>query len=150
MNDLKMDTQLQFLGPYYHVGLVVTNFEAAIRTLGPILALHWAIPQTLSIPEGELRYTFSREGPPHVEVLQGPPATIWATDGRPYLHHLGYWSADFDADCQLLESLGLELIFDGAVVGRKVAYYQTHYGFCIELVDEDRKRVTARWLESNG
>lgn len=150
MNDPKIDAQLQFLGPYYHVGLVVANFNAAISGLSRILALHWGTPQTLSIPEGELRYTMSREGPPHLEVLRGPQETIWATDGGPSLHHLGFWSADFEADCQHLESLGLEMVFDGAAVGRKVAYYHTHYGFCIELVDEDRKWMTARWLESSG
>ena len=34
---------------------------------------------------------YSRLGPPHLELLQGVPATLWEARPEAYIHHIGYW-----------------------------------------------------------
>ena len=56
-----------------------------------------------------LRFTYSAEGPQHVELLQGAPGSIW--DGRdfPGVHHLGVWVDDVGKETERLLDAGWTL-----------------------------------------
>ena len=73
----------------YHQGVRVPDLDAAMDELGPALGITWCSPQAREqrvwLPgEGAatlpLRFVYSAEGPQHVELLEGPPGSIW--DGR--------------------------------------------------------------------
>ena len=70
----------------YHQGVRVPDLDAAMAELGDVLSLTWCEPQTrdqsLWLPDVgaatiPLRFTYSADGPQHVELLQGAPGSVW-------------------------------------------------------------------------
>src|SRR5947209_18917280 len=73
----------------FHIGVRVADLDKAMHELGGAAGLVWAEPvdreQALWTPGGgeqsvRLRFTYSTEGPQHVELLEGEPGSVW--DGR--------------------------------------------------------------------
>lgn len=134
----------------FHVGIRVPNLDAAMHEIGSSLGVTWAEPrenpaQNLWTPEGgaqeiHLRYTYSAEGPQHIELLEGPSDTFW--DGRtsPGTHHVGVWADDVQGETDRLMSLGWTLVgaqhdpSAGNGVG-VFTYLQPPSGLIVELVD---------------
>ena len=101
--------------------------------------------QTLWTPEGglqeiHLKYTYSAEGPQHIELLEGPAGTFWDGTVSPGAHHVGVWADDVQAETDRLVSLGWTLVGAqqdpgaGAGVGM-FTYLQPPSGLIVELVD---------------
>ena len=132
----------------FHVGVRVRDLTSAMTELGTDMGLIWAEVresprQQLWTPtEGEqelhLRYTYSAEGPQHVELLEGPPGTFW--DGResPGAHHVGLWVDDVGGETERIAAAGW------TVVGAQrrpddgygaFSYVQPPCGLIVELVD---------------
>ena len=134
----------------FHVGVRVPSLEAAMDEIGASLGVTWAEPrenpaQTLWTPAGgaqeiHLKYTYSAEGPQHIELLEGPPGTFW--DGREHAgaHHVGVWADDVSAETERLVALGWTLVGAqhdpgaGSGVGL-FTYLQPPSGLIVELVD---------------
>lgn len=103
----------------YHTGIRVPDLRAAMEELGPALGVTWATPmhspsQAAWTPEHgqeelELHFTYSCEGPQHVELLQGPPGSVWDGSVQPGVHHVGLWCDDVAAETQRLVDLGWRL-----------------------------------------
>ena len=97
---------------YFQVGFVVPDLEAAMDELGTSLGVEVIGPLERDLDEGVLRIAFALTPPPYVELLEGPPGSVWdAVDGAK-MHHLGYWSEDIDADSARLERAGMALELD--------------------------------------
>jgi hypothetical protein len=99
----------------------------------------------LSTPEGPVGWpsenVFSRAGPPYLELIWGPPGSIWHTDELVVAHHLAYWSEAIAEDAGQLESEGweLELSFAGDDGWPSEFAYFTKPGLSrVELVDVRR------------
>jgi len=102
----------------YHQGVRVPDLEAAMEELGAALTLTWCAPQereqavwlpdigSTTIP---LRFTYSAEGPQHVELLQGAPGSVWDGTAQPGLHHVGLWSDDVALETATLLDAGWTL-----------------------------------------
>ena len=102
----------------FHVGVRVPDLEAAMATLGAGLGVTWAhvvereqpvwTPQdgAHSVP---LRFTYSCEGPQHIELLQGTPGSVWDGDDLPGVHHLGVWVDDVAQETERLVAAGWTL-----------------------------------------
>jgi hypothetical protein len=143
----------------YHQGIRVPNLEQAMAELGPGLAITWCEPQEreqavwlpdqghTSIP---LRFTYSSEGPQHVELLEGAPGSIW--DGResPGLHHVGIWSDDVGGETQALVDAGwtLRIAQQAPEDGYGVFTYVQPPGsqMLVELVWSAVKPMFDRWF----
>ena len=77
---------MNYVGALFHVGVRVADLEAAMAELGDGLGITWA-----SVVEGDqpvwtpadgafttpVRFTYSCEGPQHVELVQGAPGSPW-------------------------------------------------------------------------
>ena len=59
-----------------------------------------------------LRFTYSCEGPQHVELLEGAPGSLWDGNDLPGLHHVGVWVDDVAAETGRLVEGGWRV--DGA------------------------------------
>ena len=131
----------------FHTGIRVPDLEAAMAEIGAALGVTWAdvreTEQGLWTPEdGErtipLRYTYSREGPQHVELLEGAPGTVWDGRSRPGAHHVGVWVDDVAAETERLRRLGWSVVAgqrspeDGYGV---FTYVQPPSGLIVEPVD---------------
>src|SRR5580658_8027814 len=87
----------------FHVGLVVDDISVAMETIGTTLGIAWAPVQERTQPvrtgDGELReehitFTYSSDGPPHVELIQSTPGSVWEVTPAGCLHHIGAFAED--------------------------------------------------------
>jgi catechol 2,3-dioxygenase-like lactoylglutathione lyase family enzyme len=96
-----------------------------------------------------LRFTYSAQGPLHLELLEGAPGSIW--DGResPGLHHVGVWSDDVAADTEALLDAGwtLRLAQQSPETGYGIfTYLQPPSGLIVELVWSRVQPMFERWF----
>ena len=64
--------------PYFQVGFVVPDLEAAMEELGAGLGVELVGPQERDLGDpGVLRIAFARTPPPYVELIQGPAGSLW-------------------------------------------------------------------------
>jgi catechol 2,3-dioxygenase-like lactoylglutathione lyase family enzyme len=87
------------IGETFHVGIRVRDIHAAMADLSAGHGVTWCDLQhrqqqvwteATGLVETELWFTYSQQGPIHLELLQGQPGTIWDTS-VPGLHHTGVW-----------------------------------------------------------
>ena len=142
----------------YHQGVRVPDLDAAMDELGAALGITWCSPQTREqgvwLPdEGAttlpLRFTYSAEGPQHVELLEGPPSSIWDGREQPGLHHVGLWSDDVRGETDALLAAGwtLRLAQQAPEAGYGAfTYVQPPSGLLVELVWSAIKPMFDRWF----
>lgn len=132
--------------PFYQVGIIVPDLAAAMAELGEALGLTWGAVATADYEPAPIRFVFSVQGPPHIELIEGPPNGPWGSDGGPRLDHIGYWSSDVGADKRELERRGLAVDVDGEMLGNPIFSYHRAptCGMRVELVsDAVRERFYA-------
>jgi len=142
----------------YHEGVRVPDLDAAMEELGASLGLTWCEPQQREQPvwlagSGEttipLRFTYSTEGPRHVELLEGAPDSIWDGRDAPGLHHIGLWSDDVRADTEALIAQGWTVLLgqrppeDGYGA---FTYVQPPSGLIVEFVTTAVRPMFERWF----
>ena len=148
-------------GPGYvagisHTALAVSDLEAAMSFYGDALDLTWARPQqraiSIRVAAGdvttEIRFTYSRQGPPHLELIEGAAGTVWAPVSG--LHHIGLWSHRLEVDAAQLEHRGMPLEVAGlSRPGRQPSgftYHLSPHGLRVELVDVAARPAFERWF----
>ena len=146
----------------YHLGIRVPDIDAAMAELGDSLGVTWCSlqqrEQSVWTPGGgqqtiPLRFTYSAEGPNHLELLEGAPGTIW--DGReaPGAHHTGVWVDDVATSTAALVAKGWTLVAaqrspdDGCGV---FTYVQPPSGLIVELVSGTLEPMFQRWFDGGS
>jgi len=141
----------------FHVGVRVPDLETSMDQLGGSLGFSWAQvverEQALWTPEqGQhttpLRFTYSCEGPQHVELLQGAPGSMWDGADFPGVHHFGVWVDDVASEVERLVAAGwkLEAAQRGPEEGYGVmAYVRSAGGVLLEPVSGAVKPRFEQW-----
>jgi catechol 2,3-dioxygenase-like lactoylglutathione lyase family enzyme len=125
---------------YFHVGIVVPDIDAAIDEMARTLGLDFNEPHDSTYGDAEIRVAYARPGPPFFELVQGMPGTAWDTAAGPRMDHVGYFSADLDADVARLEAAGMPLDIDGREYGARFTYHRSlSSGLRVELIDTARR-----------
>lgn len=146
------------IGELYHTGIVVDDLDEAMSLLTRIAGLQWASPQVIGglvkTSKGPLyrssRFTYSIEGPHHVELIQHLDSTAWetATGGR-FVHHLGFWVDDLQQGMNSMNDLGLTAELHGLdAQGRPTSpsfHRHAGSGLWFELIDSSSRAAMARW-----
>jgi catechol 2,3-dioxygenase-like lactoylglutathione lyase family enzyme len=142
----------------YHHGVRVPDLDEAMAELGPRLGVTWCSPQkrdqAVWIPgEGAtalpLRFVYSAEGPLHVELLEGPPGSIWDGREQPGLHHIGLWHDDVKAGTEAMIDAGwaLRIAQRSPEEGYGAfTYVQPPSGLLVELVWSGLAPMFDRWF----
>ena len=65
------------------------------------------------------------------------------------LHHIGYWTEDFDRDSAQMVEAGLDRVWDATGSGSKAAYFRAAKGSLLELVDISRRAVLLERIEAS-
>lgn len=145
-------------GRLFHWAYVVEDLDSAMDRLGAILGVDWAERahrkmRTRDPERGEVENDFwisySTTGPPHVELIEGRPGTLFDTAPGPRLHHVGLWAADLAEESQRLVDLGLPVVghgVDAEGVLTRFAYHQNDFGPWIELVAPTTRAPWERWM----
>lgn len=139
-----------------HTALAVPDLDAAMSSYSSLLGLTWARPQqrTMDIRtdhgdiSAQIRFTYSIEGPPHLELIQGEEGTVWApADG---LHHIGVWTDQLSEDAEALSQRGLPVEVAGLSRSGNgpfgFTYHRSDHGLRFELVDEASRPAFAGWF----
>jgi len=144
----------------FHLGVRVPDLAAAMDDIGPSVGVTWAEPrenlaQSLWTPEGgtqeiHLKYTYSAEGPQHIELLEGPAGSFWDGRQQPGAHHVGVWVDDVAGESQRLMQQGWTLIGaqhdpDSDAGFGMFTYLQPPSGLIVELVDASALSFFEKW-----
>jgi catechol 2,3-dioxygenase-like lactoylglutathione lyase family enzyme len=142
----------------YHHGVRVPDLDAAMAEVGSALAVSWCEPQdrdqSVWLPEtGQtsipLRFTYSSQGPQHIELLQGGRGSIWDGAEHPGVHHVGVWSDDVAGETRTLVEQGwvvrLAQIDPEQGYGA-FTYVQPPSGLLVELVSSAVRPRFERWF----
>lgn len=139
----------------YHVGLVVPDLSEGIVQFGAAFGLSWrhAAEANLPIRTGtgnstvRLRYAYSVEGPPYLELIECAEGTVWTCNNggsAGVVHHVGYWSDDLAGDAARLERAGWSRELTDAAEGsecRVLAYHRSPAGPRVEHVAMSMRRL---------
>jgi hypothetical protein len=138
-------------GQYFQVAIVVRDLEAAREELGRTLGVEWGGVRESSMGEWSYRLSFSKQGPPHVELIEAPPGGPWEVDprGKMRLDHLQWWTTDIDADTERLVADGATVDFDGMAYDHPFRYFKLATGLRVELINDPdgslRADYRTRW-----
>jgi len=102
----------------FHIGIVVPDIEAAALKLTAGLGIEFIEPMTAraavfddrgSTRELALRITYSRQGPPYVELLESQGIEGLYGSQETGLHHVGLWTSDPRAVLEHLSGEGIRI-----------------------------------------
>ena len=142
----------------YHHGVRVPDLDEAMDEVGESLGITWCAPQdreqNVWLPDRgvttvPLRFTYSAEGPQHVELLQGAPGSIWDGRDQPGVHHIGVWCDDVAGETRRLLDRGWTLQLAQASPDDgfgAFVYVQPPSGLIVELVWSGIRPMFERWF----
>jgi hypothetical protein len=149
---------MALLGRLYHVGIVVPDIEAAQAHLGELLGISWGPiveVEALDVRDGDgndlvvpNRLCYSTE-PPHLELVQEVPGSVWECNEHSNLHHIGVWTDALPADSATYSDLRCPLQLCGRESGTapvQFAYHRDPLGVRIELVDAAMKPMMEEFM----
>lgn len=141
----------------YHIGIRVRDLDSAMAEMGVALGVTWCSVQSLEqkvwTPDGglqtvPLRFTYSAEGPQHLELLEGAPGSVWHAGDAPGIHHTGVWVDDVRAEVAAVVADGWTIVAaqSSPDEGYGVfAYVQPPSGLIVELVWSAIEPMFQRW-----
>jgi Glyoxalase/Bleomycin resistance protein/Dioxygenase superfamily len=142
---------------HFHIGIRVPSLEGAMAELGAALGITWCSvqqrEQQVWLPEQglatlRLRFTYSAEGPQHVELLEGSPGSLWDGNDRTGIHHQGVWVDDVAAETRRLMEAGWTLELAQAAPDDgfgHFSYVRSPDGVLIEPVSAAVAPMFERW-----
>jgi len=105
--------------PFFHVGYVVADLEAAMAEFGGVPGVSWQAV----VQRPAWRRVFSSGTPPLIELIEGEPGTPWDPALGTGLHHVGKLTYDLNASIAELTAAGLEIAIDGREISGPWAYF---------------------------
>lgn len=145
----------------FHTGIRVPDLERATRELAGV-ATSWCEPveidQAVWTPnEGSahhsIRFTYSTEGPHHLELVEGAPESPWHAGDAAGTHHVGMWVDDVPASASRLRDRGWSIVAANAAPADGLgafAYLAPPSGLIVELVDARARPRFERWWAGGG
>lgn len=148
--------------PYFHVGILVENLEAAIDRFSKVLGLTFNDPlmaefECLEDPdphEGFVRCTYSRQGPPFIELLEANGAGLFSLAQGQGVHHMGFWDPDVDVQCGFLSGHGVER--EARVANPDGTTFSLFtrpedlFGLRLEVLHDASREGTERWIATGS
>ena len=141
----------------FHTGILVPDLDVAMKEMGASLGVTWATPWSYEpmsywTPAGKatapLRVTYSKQGPQHVELIQG--GGFWAAS-PPRTHHVGVWTDNLAAEANALVKQGWKP--EAALLAPEEGWGRFCYirppagGLLLELVSTEIKALMeSRWI----
>lgn len=133
--------------PFFQVGVLVQRIDEAREELARALGIAFGEIHDRDTGEHRIRVCFSLEGPPYLELIEGPPGSPWDASAGSRIDHIGYWAPDINAAKAALDREGLELEVDGTAGGGVFTYHRgRESGLRVELIDAaTRAAFYDRW-----
>lgn len=142
----------------YHSGFVVDDLDEVVSSLTEAGMRRWTAPKTLRgvtarignrAVAARFRYTYSCDGPHHLELIEPEDEEIFALSPGMTFHHFGFWTDDIGRDVEAARAAGMPMeieYVDDASGQRKVTYHRNRAGLMVELVPAVTKPIwEERW-----
>jgi hypothetical protein len=124
--------------PPFQVGVIVESVEDAMDELSRVLGATWGQVGSVTLQGFPIRVVFSVEGPPFIELIEGPAGSPWDSTLGSRLDHIGFWVNDLDAAVEAAQREGLEISADGRPEGVGYVYLASKAsGMRIEYLSAD-------------
>ena len=144
----------------YHTGMIVSDIHAAIERMSTDLNLDFAPVKTFDplpfwTPDTGLREivvhaTYSRQGPQHLELVQGEGA-FYDPQRSPDGRHIGVWVDDLPTEAKRLTDAGWQVLGAGDTPenGYGILAYMAPPagGIVVELVSTVLVPVFEEWIK---
>ena len=148
------------VSPYFHIGILVPDLDAAIERFSDVLGVTFAdrvYQDSETFDDGgvmrnlRLHLTYSIDGPPYYELLeaQGDDG-LYSINHGAGLHHVGIWEADCVAKRE--ELYGKGMTHEATIYRPDRSIIVTFFdpgplgGVRVELADLDLKEGHEAWL----
>ena len=126
----------QVAHPFFQVGMLVQDIEASRAELAEGLGVTWSSIVERQVGDWKIRVCFVKEGPPYLELIEGPPGSPWDATAGSRIDHIGYWVDDLAAGKRRLADAGLALEVDGSAYGGVFTYHRGRAsGLRVELLE---------------
>lgn len=147
----------------FHAGIAVADIAREMQRMGEGLQIAWAPvrrfdPLPFWTPEDgrhevSVSATYSRQGPMHIELVQGT-GRFYAPGGQPQARHLGVWVEDLAAEAVRLVSAGwtVRAAGDAPEAGYgAICYIASPDGsLLVELVSTALQPVITDWIAADA
>lgn len=96
---------------FFHIGIVVDDMESGMADISRRFGVTFPEPRNANVRiryNGEeqqvaVKFVYSRQGPPYLELIEAVPGTVWETIG---IHHLGVFCDHMEVEVEKLVSEG--------------------------------------------
>jgi methylmalonyl-CoA/ethylmalonyl-CoA epimerase len=136
--------------PFFHVGILVANIDAAARDFSDLLGLEFEPVRSAPIVSGEMmRFRYSLQGPPYIELVQMAGPGIWGPDQGEGLHHLAFGEPDVDGRCAAFDGQA-DTVVRGPDAAAKVIFTRPEalHGIRLEYLESAMVAATFERLRS--
>lgn len=146
----------------YHVGVVVPDVRAAMERYTAALGFTWTEvgdSRFDCVVDGRRREacvaaTYSRQGPPYLEIVQDLSGGVFSETGAG-LNHVGFWVDDLAGEIRRLEAAGLPAVLRQVATEQRPESFSYHgdgTGLWWELVSRPvfAPRLQARLDRASG
>jgi hypothetical protein len=135
--------------PFWQVGIVVGDIDAAQRELSLALGVEWGEVVEAQQDGSSYRISISKQGPPYLELLQGSPGSPWDASSGSRLDHISYFVDDIGEHVDRLEAAGIATEFRGELA--PMAYNRAPAsGVRLEPLERSFKPKLERWFGLEG
>jgi hypothetical protein len=145
--------------PFFHVGVLVHDLDLAMDRFARVFKVTWTDRVTAHADfwqQGQdveplaLDVVYSREGPPHLELLQATGDGLYAPARGEGLHHIGAWEPDCTTRQRELEAAGFRSVGTQFTPQKEiiVSYFDPEvlHGIMFEILDESRRPMMESWF----
>jgi Glyoxalase/Bleomycin resistance protein/Dioxygenase superfamily len=147
--------------PFFHVGFIVSDLDAAMEEFHVALGIEWRAPIDAIVPllgsdgvvEANVNSVYSDGGPPAIELVRSVPGTPLAGNGGVSFHHLGFWTDRLGESSHDLSARGWPCAATVASSDNHPSRFtlqQSPHGFYVELFDNATPRHADLLPEPSG
>jgi catechol 2,3-dioxygenase-like lactoylglutathione lyase family enzyme len=145
----------------FHYGVLVTNLDEAIDRFGEVMGMTFNSPSDIHLQRLvettehplNFRATYSKQGPPYMELIEATGEGLYAPGQGEGLHHLGLWDPSLALNkADYLEKKNLEV--DAEILlpdGSTFAWYakpKGAHGVRFEFIDEAARVDLEGWIKT--
>lgn len=139
---------------YFHVGIVVEDLESARQRMTDLFGIVWGPimrSPAVDVRDGDgtdrqlpSNICYSADQP-SIELIEEVPGTVWTRNPHSNLHHIGFWTPNFDHDTAAVSGGACPVQLSGRTGDRAPANWVYHHdpvlGIRVELLDDSMREM---------
>ena len=145
--------------PFFHVGILVADLSIAIENFSRVFEVEFNEPAMIRTPllsnddrrNYDMRVSYSRNGPPFLELIEGHDVGYFSLAGGEGVHHIGLWVGDGEvlSDSNRFRALHIEAAIpheDTTGTVTRMSSPSMLHGVRLEMVEEGDRVGLEAWI----